>query len=59
MNLFSCRCTQTLLEVLVNKLGDEKKSVACLAVRRLGALLRSHPAMRTVVVKEVERLLFR
>ncbi|XP_043228806.1 CCAAT/enhancer-binding protein zeta-like [Amphibalanus amphitrite] len=50
---------QRLLEVLVNKLGDEKKSVACLAVRRLGALLRAHPAMRTVVVKEVERLLFR
>ncbi|XP_037090625.1 CCAAT/enhancer-binding protein zeta-like [Pollicipes pollicipes] len=50
---------QTLLETLANKLGDEKKSVACLAVRRLSSLLRAHPAMRTVVVKEVERLLFR
>ncbi len=50
---------QELLERLVNKLGDPVRSIAAKAIYQLGKLLESHPAMKLVVLKEVERLLFR
>ncbi|XP_040565499.1 CCAAT/enhancer-binding protein zeta [Lepeophtheirus salmonis] len=49
-----------LLEGLVNKLGDPVRSVASRAIYQLSTLLcKHHPAMKVIVVKEVERLLFR
>merc|ERR1719391_987805 len=49
----------SLLERLVNKLGDPARSVAAKAMYQLTGLLEKHPAMRMVVVTEVERLLYR
>ena len=49
----------SLLERLVNKLGDPSRSVAAKAMYQLTNLLEKHPAMRAVVVSEVERLLYR
>ena len=48
-----------LLERLVNKLGDPARSIAAKAMYQLTGLLEKHPAMRMVVVTEVERLLYR
>jgi ribosome biogenesis protein MAK21 len=48
-----------LLEKLVNKLGDPVRSVAANAMRTLTKLLDEHPVMKIVVLKEVERLLYR
>jgi ribosome biogenesis protein MAK21 len=51
---------QFLLEHLVNKLGDPIPKVAshsCYLLRML--ITEEHPAMKEVVVKEVERVLFR
>ena len=50
---------QTLLEVLVNKLGDPVKKVASKALFHLSEVVREHPLMKLIVVQEVERLLFR
>ena len=51
---------QYLLEHLTNKLGDPVPKIAshsCQLLRKL--ITEDHPAMKEVVVKEVERLLFR
>ncbi len=48
-----------LLARIVNKLGDPAKKVASKAVYQLGVLLKEHSAMKEVVLKEVERLLYR
>jgi len=48
-----------LLERLVNKLGDPARSVASKAMHTLTKLLEEHPAMTMVVLKEVERVLYR
>ncbi|KAJ3036867.1 hypothetical protein HDV00_002350 [Rhizophlyctis rosea] len=50
---------QNLLALLVNKLGDQDRKLASKASHLLSQLLLKHPAMKLVVVKEVERLLFR
>eukprot|EP00644_Phytophthora_capsici_P008847 jgi/Phyca11/14100/fgenesh1_pg.PHYCAscaffold_6_\ len=48
-----------LLAMLVNKLGDPDRKIAAYLHRILQELLRDHPAMKRVVVDEVERLLTR
>ncbi|KAG7381620.1 hypothetical protein PHYPSEUDO_005778 [Phytophthora pseudosyringae] len=48
-----------LLAMLVNKLGDPDRKIAAYLHRMLQDLLRQHPAMKRVVVDEVERLLTR
>ena len=49
----------TLLTLLVNTLGDPVKKIASRAIYFLQTLLSEHPTMVTVVVKEVQQLLFR
>ena len=44
---------QALLSALVNKLGDPSRKLASDAAFLLGQLLLQHPAMKTVVVREV------
>ena len=48
-----------LLSGLVNKLGDPSRKVASKAGYLLSSLLQEHPAMKTVVVAEVQRFMFR
>lgn len=49
-----------LLAMLVNKLGDPEKKVASLASYCLTQLMyKHHPAMKTIVVKEVDEFLHR
>ncbi|KAL7689992.1 putative CCAAT-binding factor [Plasmopara halstedii] len=48
-----------LLAMLVNKLGDPDRKIAAYIHRMLQELLHDHPAMKRVVVDEVERLLTR
>ena len=50
---------RTLLTLLVNTLGDPVKKIASRAIYFLQTLLSEHPTMVTVVVKEVQQLLFR
>ncbi|KAJ3051445.1 hypothetical protein HK097_007531, partial [Rhizophlyctis rosea] len=50
---------QNLLALLVNKLGDLDRKLASKASHLLAQLLLQHPNMKLVVVREVERLLFR
>jgi len=50
---------QILLTALVNKLGDSSPKVRSKASQSLNGVLKVHPAMKGVVVEEVERLLFR
>uniref|UniRef100_A0A383VK77 CCAAT-binding factor domain-containing protein n=1 Tax=Tetradesmus obliquus TaxID=3088 RepID=A0A383VK77_TETOB len=50
---------QALLAALVNKLGDPSRKLASDAAYMLGQLLLQHPAMKPVVVREVERFVFR
>lgn len=51
---------QYLLENLVNKLGDPVAKSASLALYLLKKLMvEDHPAMKEVIVKEVERVMFR
>ncbi|KAG0213652.1 CBF/Mak21 family-domain-containing protein [Mortierella sp. GBAus27b] len=50
---------QTLLELLVNKLGDNENKVSAKASFELQQLLRAHPGMTMIVVREIERLLMR
>ncbi|GIM15448.1 hypothetical protein Vretimale_18225, partial [Volvox reticuliferus] len=52
-------CEARLLAALVNKLGDPSRQVASKAVYLLMQLLSSHPVMKPVVVREVERFVFR
>lgn len=48
-----------LLEFLVNKIGDPRSKVASKSVFCLNKLLLEHPNMKLVVLREVEKLLFR
>ncbi|CAF1015084.1 unnamed protein product [Adineta steineri] len=48
-----------LLELIVDKLGDPDSNVAAKTLHLLSQLLEKHPGMQTVVVNEIERLLFR
>lgn len=48
-----------LLELLVNKIGDPSSKVGSKAVFCINKLLREHPNMKLVVLREVEKLLFR
>lgn len=50
---------QKLLDFLVNKIGDPSSKVASKAVFCLTKLLHEHPNMKLIVLKEVEKLLFR
>lgn len=50
---------QNLLTLLVNKLGDQEKKIASKGSHLLGLLLQEHPAMKLIVIKETERLIFR
>ncbi|GIL62556.1 hypothetical protein Vafri_16644, partial [Volvox africanus] len=52
-------CEARLLAALVNKLGDPSRQVASKAVYLLMQLLSKHPVMKPVVVREVERFVFR
>ncbi|KXZ46949.1 hypothetical protein GPECTOR_39g443 [Gonium pectorale] len=52
-------CEARLLAGLVNKLGDPSRTVASKAVYLLMQLLVAHPVMKPVVVREVERFVFR
>ncbi|TYZ63547.1 hypothetical protein PybrP1_005220 [[Pythium] brassicae (nom. inval.)] len=48
-----------LLAMLVNKLGDPDRKIASYVLKTLQELLQEHPAMKRVVVDEVERVLTR
>ncbi|GLH04069.1 Uncharacterized protein GBIM_09855 [Gryllus bimaculatus] len=48
-----------LLSNLVNKIGDPKGAVASTAIHCLGKVLEEHPNMKTVIMEEIEKLLFR
>ncbi|KAF7496554.1 CCAAT/enhancer-binding protein zeta [Sarcoptes scabiei] len=48
-----------LLTNLVNKLGDPQPKIASNTIKLLTDVLANHPSMKMIVVKEVERLLFR
>ncbi|XP_011881927.1 PREDICTED: CCAAT/enhancer-binding protein zeta [Vollenhovia emeryi] len=48
-----------LLELLVNKIGDPSGKVGSKAVFCVNKLLHEHPKMKLVILREVERLLFR
>jgi ribosome biogenesis protein MAK21 len=48
-----------LLALIVNKLGDPERRVASHSSYLLSQLLVQHPAMKEVVVRDVERFLFR
>jgi len=50
---------QMLLEKLVNRLGDPTRAVAAKAMHHLSLVLEEHPGMKQIMVKEVERLLYR
>ena len=45
-----------LLSGLVNKLGDPSRKIASKAGYLLASLLQEHPAMKVIVVAEVQRL---
>lgn len=44
---------------MVNKLGDPSRKIASRAGYLLGSLLEEHPAMKVVLVAEVQRFMFR
>jgi len=48
-----------LLAMLVNKLGDPEGNIAVKALDALRRLLKAHPAMKNVVVREVQQLVSR
>lgn len=48
-----------LLPALVNKLGDPEKRVASRLTHLLGQLVHKHPAMKPVVLAEVQRFVLR
>ncbi|KAG5518446.1 hypothetical protein PMAC_002841 [Pneumocystis sp. 'macacae'] len=50
---------QNLLRLLVNKLGDSEKKVASKTSYSILQLTIVHPAMKEVIISEIERLLFR
>ncbi|XP_050301138.1 CCAAT/enhancer-binding protein zeta [Anthonomus grandis grandis] len=50
---------KNLLSYLINKLGDPSQKVASKTIYCLTQLLFKHPNMQSVVLKEIEKLLFR
>ena len=48
-----------LLSGLVNKLGDPSRKIASKAGYLLASLLQEHPAMKVIVVAEVQHFMFR
>ncbi|KNC81409.1 hypothetical protein SARC_06273 [Sphaeroforma arctica JP610] len=50
---------KNLLALIVNKMGDTEKKVASKVVYLLGLLVKRHPFMKTVVVREIEQLVYR
>lgn len=50
---------QALLCILVNKLGDPERKVASKSSYLLNELVMKHPKMKLVVIKEVERMMYR
>ncbi|KZC14631.1 CCAAT/enhancer-binding protein zeta [Dufourea novaeangliae] len=48
-----------LLELIVNKIGDPSNKVGSKVIFCLNKLLHEHPHMKLVVLREVEKLLFR
>ncbi|PIK62296.1 hypothetical protein BSL78_00727 [Apostichopus japonicus] len=50
---------QKILSLLVNKLGDPDYKVATRVVHWLKSLVKNHPRMNAVVVREVKQLLYR
>ncbi|XP_017879912.1 CCAAT/enhancer-binding protein zeta isoform X2 [Ceratina calcarata] len=48
-----------LLELIVNKIGDPSSKIGSKVIFCLNKLLHEHPNMKLVVLKEVEKLLFR
>ncbi|XP_017764297.1 PREDICTED: CCAAT/enhancer-binding protein zeta isoform X2 [Eufriesea mexicana] len=48
-----------LLEFLVNKIGDPSSKIGSKVIFCLNKLLHEHPNMKLVVLREVEKLLFR
>ena len=50
---------QSLLQLLVNKLGDPAKKVAAAAGHELRRVLQQHPVMQQVVAREVQQLAHR
>ncbi|KAL6259725.1 hypothetical protein P5V15_009638 [Pogonomyrmex californicus] len=48
-----------LLELLVNKIGDPSSKVGSKAVFCINKLLHEHPNMKLIVLREIEKLLFR
>ncbi|XP_067208361.1 CCAAT/enhancer-binding protein zeta-like isoform X2 [Linepithema humile] len=48
-----------LLELIVNKIGDPTSKIGSKAVVCINKLLQEHPNMKLVVLREVEKLLFR
>ena len=50
---------QTLLSLLVNKLGDPARKIAARAAHELRGILFHHPAMQPVVAREVQQTVHR
>lgn len=50
---------EQLLTMIVNKLGDPQKKPAASAAHQLRRVLEKHPAMSSVVCREVQQLAFR
>ncbi|GMH49823.1 hypothetical protein TL16_g00626 [Triparma laevis f. inornata] len=50
---------EQLLTMIVNKLGDPQKKSAASAAHQLRRVLEKHPAMSSVVCREVQQLAFR
>mmetsp|Transcript_4823 Transcript_4823/g.20733 ORF Transcript_4823/g.20733 Transcript_4823/m.20733 type:complete len:749 (-) Transcript_4823:208-2454(-) len=48
-----------LLGIIVNKIGDPERKVATKAIYSLQKLLEKHPAMKSIVLSQVEELVFR
>jgi len=48
-----------LLEILVNKMGDNVKQIASKAVYELNEVVKIHPVMKPVIVKEVMAFVWR
>ncbi|GFR15008.1 hypothetical protein TNCT_562331 [Trichonephila clavata] len=55
----NCEEEQFLLENIVNKIGDPVPKIGSHACHQLSRVLNQHTNMKTVVVQEVERLIFR
>lgn len=52
-------CQYKLLELIVNKIGDPNCKIGSKVIFCLNKLLYKHPNMKLIVLREVEKLLFR